>query len=75
MSKVNGIRTLDETKRTRGEQLQQVVKFSESILPSTFSDLEENPLYGTDPHILSCVILMAVAVVLILSLDRFSSKK
>ena len=54
---------------------EQVVKFSESILPSTFSDLEENPLYGTDPHILSCVILMAVAVVLILSLDRFSSKK
>ncbi len=54
---------------------EQVVKFSESILPSTFSDLEENPLYGKDPHILSCVILMAVAVVLILCLDRFSSKK
>ncbi|MDG1724528.1 MAG: DUF368 domain-containing protein [Bacteroidia bacterium] len=54
---------------------EQVVKFSESILPSTFSDLEENPLYGTDPHILSCVILMAIAVVFILCLDRFSSKK
>ena len=54
---------------------EEVVKFSESILPSTFSGLDENPLYGTDPHVLSCILLMAVAVVIIFSLDRFSSKK
>ena len=54
---------------------EEVVKFSESILPSTFSGLDENPLYGTDPHVLSCILLMAVAVVIIFSLDRFASKK
>jgi hypothetical protein len=54
---------------------EEVVKFSESIFPSTFSELDENPLYGTDPHILTCLLLMAVAVFLILGLDRFASNK
>jgi len=54
---------------------EEVVKFSESILPSTFSELDENPLYGTEPHVFTCILLMALAVFLIFGLDRFSSKK
>ena len=52
---------------------EEVVMFSESVLPSTFSNLPENPLYGTDSHLFACVLLMVLAILLILTLDRFSS--
>ena len=52
---------------------EEVVMFSESVLPSTFSNLSENPLYGTDSHLFACVLLMVLAILLIFTLDRFSS--
>ena len=50
----------------------EVVKFSESVLPSTFSELPDNFLYGTNPHILAAVAIMVVAFVLVFLLDKFS---
>jgi len=50
----------------------EVVKFSESVLPSTFSALPDNFLYGTNPHIFAAVAIMVVAFVLVFLLDKFS---
>ena len=50
----------------------EVVQFSESVLPNTFARLQENFLYGTNPHILQAVMVIAIAIVLVYLLDRFS---
>ncbi len=50
----------------------EVVKFSESVLPSTFSELSDNFLYGNDPHVVAAVVIMLVAVFLVYLLDKFS---
>lgn len=50
----------------------EVVKFSESVLPSQFSELSENFLYGNNPHIVAAIAIMLVAFVLVFLLDRFS---
>jgi putative membrane protein len=50
----------------------EVVKFSESVSPSTFSGLTDNFLYGNDPHMVSAIGIMIVAFVLVFLLDKFS---
>lgn len=40
------------------EDGEKAVIYSKSVLPSTFSTLENNFLYGNDPHIMGCIILM-----------------
>ncbi|MFB1003743.1 MAG: DUF368 domain-containing protein [Bacteroidia bacterium] len=57
--------------RTNSKGL-EVVKFSESVLPSHFSQLTENFLYGTNPHLLVAISIMVTAIVLVFLLDRFS---
>lgn len=54
---------------------EQVVQFSESVLPDTFAALSSNPVYGTDPQTLTCTVIMMGAVGVIFFLDRFSSTK
>jgi putative membrane protein len=50
----------------------EVVKFSESILPSKFSELSENFLYGNDPHLVVAIIIMIIAIAVVFLMDRFS---
>lgn len=50
----------------------EVVKFSQSILPSKFSELSENFLYGNNPHLLAAICIMVVAFVVVFLLDKFS---
>lgn len=60
---------LETRTNSKGEE---VVKFSESVLPSQFSELSENFLYGNNPHIVAAIAIMLVAFVLVFLLDRFS---
>lgn len=50
----------------------EVVKFSDSVLPGTFSELETNFLYGTEPHLFAAVTIMILAALIVFLLDRFS---
>jgi putative membrane protein len=50
----------------------EVVKFSESVLPTSFSQLTENLLYGNNPHLLAAIGIMIVAMVLVFLLDKYS---
>lgn len=40
------------------ESGEKVVVFSKSVLPSTFTGLENNFLYGNDPQILGCIVMI-----------------
>lgn len=53
----------------------EVVKFSESVLPSTFSDLSDNFLYGNDPNVVAAIAIMAVAAGLVGLLDKYSPEQ
>jgi len=50
------------------------VLFSESVLPSTFTKLSENFLYGNDPHLGGATILMLVAIGIIYLMNKYSVK-
>lgn len=50
------------------------VKFSESVSPNTLSELDTNFLYGTDPHLWQAILVMIVAALAVLALDRYSPK-
>jgi putative membrane protein len=50
----------------------EVVKFSDSVLPSTFSELDSNFLYGNEPHLIFALVILVVAFVLVYLLDKFS---
>lgn len=53
---------------------EEKVAFSKSVLPSTFSDLDSNFFYGTDPKIVATVICMLGGFVLVMALF-FAGKK
>lgn len=51
------------------------VLLSKSVLPSQFSALPENFLYGTDPHLVSVLIVMAVGFATIFIVERLGESK
>jgi putative membrane protein len=51
---------------------EEVIQFSQSVLPQTFDNLSSNPIYGTNPYLFESMGLMVLAVVLIFILDKFS---
>jgi putative membrane protein len=53
----------------------EVVLYSESVLPSTFSKLTDNFLYGNDPQLLVAIAIMAVAMAIIYLMNKFSISK
>ncbi|PCJ64627.1 MAG: DUF368 domain-containing protein [Bacteroidetes bacterium] len=53
----------------------KAVRFSESVLPGTFGQLADNPVYGNVPHILTAIIAMAVGILVVYGLDRMSVNK
>ena len=50
----------------------EVVKFSDSVLPNTFSQLSDNFLYDNDPHLIAAITIMVIAAALVFLMDRFS---
>lgn len=62
---------LSTRENSKGEE---VVAFSKSVLPSTFSGLEENFLYGTDPQILTAILCIVFGFVLVTAMAFFGKK-
>jgi putative membrane protein len=54
---------------------EEVIKFSKSVLPETFSNLTNNFLYGNNAFLVQAIVVMVVAAVLVFLLDRFSPKE
>ena len=53
----------------------KAVKFSESVLPGTFGNLVDNPVYGNTPNLITAIIAMVVGVVVVYGMDKMSTKK
>jgi putative membrane protein len=51
-----------------------VVTFSQSVLPGTFAELVSNPVYGTDPQVLGCILLMVLGFVTVLGAEILSNR-
>jgi putative membrane protein len=51
-----------------------VIVFSKSVLPQTFSGLANNFLYGNDPQILGCIVLMILGFLTVYLAETFSNK-
>jgi putative membrane protein len=62
-------RVLETRINSKGEEK---VVFTESVSPNTFSGLEENFLYGNDPHILAALLIIGLAALSVYLLDRMS---
>lgn len=56
---------------TKGEE---TVAFSKSVLPSTFSGLQDNFLYGNDPHMLIAIACMVGGFALVTLMGIFGKK-
>lgn len=56
------------------ESGEEVVMFSKSVLPGTFSGLESNFLYGNDPHLIGCIVLMVVGFLTVYLAETTASK-
>lgn len=57
-----------ETRISSGGE--EKVMFSESVLPSEFSQLTENFLYGNDPHLIGALASMFAAIIIVLGLEK-----
>jgi len=62
---------LSTRENSKGEE---VVAFSKSILPSTFGQLDENFLYGTDPQMTVALLSIVFGFVLVTALAFFGKK-
>lgn len=62
---------LSTRENSKGEE---VVAFSKSVLPSTFSGLEENFLYGTDPQLMIAILCIVFGFVLVTAMAFFGKK-
>lgn len=51
------------------------VLYSKSVLPGTFSQLDTNFLYGTDPMILPVIGCMLLGIAIVFVLERFGPKE
>lgn len=52
----------------------EIVTYSKSVSPKTFSELVENPVFGNDPAMLSSVVIMCVTFIVVISITLFSKK-
>lgn len=51
-----------------------VVVFSKSVMPGTFEGLQDNFLYGNDPQILGCIVVMAFGFFTVLGSEWMANK-
>jgi len=56
------------------ENGETVVVYSKSVLPSTFSGLQDNFLYGNDPHVAGCIILMVLGFATVYLAEMYAKK-
>jgi putative membrane protein len=56
------------------EDGEEKIIFSKSVLPSTFSGLEDNFLYGNDPQIIACIVLMVLGFFTVFGAELLSKK-
>ncbi len=63
---------LETRTNSKGEE---VIKFSQSVMPDTFSELQNNLLYGNEPYLVQAIVIMVVAGTLVYLMDRFSPKQ
>ncbi len=54
---------------------EEVIQFSKSVLPSTFSTLQNNLLYGNEPYLIGAIALMFVGFASVFVLERFGEKE
>ena len=52
----------------------KVVVFSKSVLPQTFSGLENNFLYGNEPQVMGCIILMIAGFLTVFLSEMLANK-
>ncbi len=56
------------------ESGEKVVEFSVSVSPSTFSSLQDNFLYGNEPQILGCILLMIAGFLTVFLSELLANK-
>ena len=56
------------------ESGETVVVFSKSVLPTTFSGLQNNFLYGNEPQAIGCIVLMILGFATVYITERMASK-
>ncbi len=54
---------------------EEVIKFSDSVLPNSFSELTDNFLYGNNPNLIAAIAIIIIAVLAVYLLNRFSPKE
>lgn len=52
----------------------EIVTYSKSVSPQTFSELTQNPVFGNDPAMLSSVIIMCMTFIVVISITLVSKK-
>ena len=52
----------------------ETVSFSRSVMPSTFSGLDHNFMYGNDPHLIQAFVCIAFGFILVMLLSAFGQK-
>lgn len=50
------------------------VTFSKSVLPGHFASLADNPVYGNDPQLIGCIILMVLGFFTVFGAELISNK-
>jgi putative membrane protein len=75
LGSLNKVWPWQEVLRTRTNSKGEMkVMFSKSISPIKFEQLDQNFLYGTDPRLWTCLLIMGASIVLILILERLGRK-
>lgn len=54
---------------------EEVIAFSKSVLPETMRGLADNFLYGNNPQVGACVLLIGLGIVFVYVLSRFDQQK
>lgn len=52
----------------------EVVLFSKSVMPNTFSTLTDNFLYGNEPQVLGCIMMMVAGFLVVYLAETMSNK-
>ena len=54
---------------------EEVIQFSQSVLPSTFSNLQNNFLYGNEPYLIGAIICMVIGFGSVFLLEKFGNQE
>jgi putative membrane protein len=57
------------------EKGREIVTYSQSVSPKAFAQLENNPVFGNDPVMLTSVIIMCITFIVVVSISFVSKKQ